>query len=124
MSARLMKKVLNEQHHLLQHVSEEEEEEEEEEENDSEPITRSTINPFDLLNDQDSEPENQVLKKPHLFCFDSNFDFVRHYPVYPFEFFMLVLYFCGYPETGLARFCKFTFVFANRSETNNHGILI
>ncbi|CAJ1950607.1 unnamed protein product [Sphenostylis stenocarpa] len=57
MSARLMKKVLNEQHHLPQHVSEEEEEEEEE--NDSEPITRSSINPFDLLNDQDSEPENQ-----------------------------------------------------------------
>ncbi|TKY64180.1 transcription factor 25 [Spatholobus suberectus] len=58
MSARLMKKVLNEQQHLLpQHVSEEEEEEEEE--NDSEPITRSSINPFDLLNDQDSEPENQ-----------------------------------------------------------------
>ncbi|ESW07343.1 hypothetical protein PHAVU_010G121700 [Phaseolus vulgaris] len=55
MSARLMKKVLNEQHHLHEHVSEEEEEEE----NDSEPITRSSINPFDLLNDQDSEPENQ-----------------------------------------------------------------
>jgi len=55
MSARLMKKVLNEQHHLHEHVSEEEEEE-----NDSEPITRSSINPFDLLNDQDSEPENQV----------------------------------------------------------------
>ncbi|BAT98212.1 hypothetical protein VIGAN_09185100 [Vigna angularis var. angularis] len=54
MSARLMKKVLNEQHHLQQHVSEEEEED-----NDSEPITRSSINPFDLLNDQDSEPENQ-----------------------------------------------------------------
>ncbi|KAL9304205.1 hypothetical protein ACSQ67_021468 [Phaseolus vulgaris] len=54
MSARLMKKVLNEQHHLHEHVSEEEEEE-----NDSEPITRSSINPFDLLNDQDSEPENQ-----------------------------------------------------------------
>ncbi|KHN15858.1 Transcription factor 25 [Glycine soja] len=57
MSARLMKKVLNEQHHLPQHVSGEEEEEEEE--NDSEPITRSSINPFDLLNDNDSEPENQ-----------------------------------------------------------------
>lgn len=58
MSARLMKKVLNEQHHLPQHVSGEEEEEEEE--NDSEPITRSSINPFDLLNDNDSEPEDQV----------------------------------------------------------------
>ncbi|KAL5171511.1 Transcription factor 25 [Glycine soja] len=57
MSARLMKKVLNEQHHLPQHVSGEEEEEEEE--NDSEPITRSSINPFDLLNDNDSEPEDQ-----------------------------------------------------------------
>ncbi|KAG5008985.1 hypothetical protein JHK87_017500 [Glycine soja] len=55
MSARLMKKVLNEQHHLPPHVSEEEEEEE----NDSEPITRSSINPFDLLNDNDSEPEDQ-----------------------------------------------------------------
>ncbi|KAL2336328.1 hypothetical protein Fmac_010774 [Flemingia macrophylla] len=55
MSVRLMKKVLNEQHHLPQHVSEEEEEEE----NDSGPITRSSINPFDLLNDHDSEPENQ-----------------------------------------------------------------
>nr|KYP39724.1 Transcription factor 25 [Cajanus cajan] len=53
MSARLMKKVLNEQHHLPQHVSEEEEE------NDSESITRSSINLFDLLNDHDSEPENQ-----------------------------------------------------------------
>lgn len=51
-----MKKVLNEQHHLPPHVSEEEEEEE----NDSEPITRSSINPFDLLNDNDSEPEDQV----------------------------------------------------------------
>lgn len=54
MSARLMKKILNEQQqHLHQHVAEEEEEEE----NDSETITRSSINPFDLLND--SEPENQ-----------------------------------------------------------------
>jgi len=60
MSARLMKKVLNEQHHLPQHVIEEEEEEE----NDSEPITRSSINPFDLLNDNDSEPEDQVFKSP------------------------------------------------------------
>lgn len=91
MSARLMKKVLNEQHHLQQHVSEEEEEE-----NDSEPITRSSINPFDLLNDQDSEPENQVFKKPHLVHFDSNFDFVKHYPVYPFEVFMSFLSFCCY----------------------------
>lgn len=56
MSARLMKKILNEQQqHLHQHVAEEEEEEE----NDSETITRSSINPFDLLNDNDSEPENQ-----------------------------------------------------------------
>ncbi|WVZ24921.1 hypothetical protein V8G54_003465 [Vigna mungo] len=114
MSARLMKKVLNEQHHLQQHVSEEEEEEEEEE-NDSEPITRSSINPFDLLNDQDSEPENQVFKKPHLVHFDSNFDFVKHYPVYPFEVFM-------HHEIGLARFCKSAFVSANRSERNNYGI--
>ncbi|RDX89077.1 hypothetical protein CR513_29243, partial [Mucuna pruriens] len=54
MSARLMKKVLNEQQHFLpQHVSEDEED------NDSELITRSSINPFDLLNDNDSDSENQ-----------------------------------------------------------------
>ncbi|XP_027335552.1 transcription factor 25 [Abrus precatorius] len=60
MSARLMKKVLNEQQHLPQHVSEEEEEHDDQlNPEDEDSITRSSINPFDLLNDHDSEPEHQ-----------------------------------------------------------------
>ncbi|CAL5195854.1 unnamed protein product [Lathyrus oleraceus] len=57
MSARLVKRILNEQqHHFPHQLIEEEEEEENEEEGSTAP---STINPFDLLNDNDSEPEQQ-----------------------------------------------------------------
>lgn len=59
MSARLVKKVLNEQHYLSHQLNKEEEIEDEEEEGSTAP---SSINPFDLLNDNDSEPEQQVLK--------------------------------------------------------------
>ncbi|XP_061340890.1 uncharacterized protein LOC133287331 isoform X2 [Gastrolobium bilobum] len=61
MSARLVKKVLNEQQQLSQQVNEEEEEEHENQLNgeDEDSNARSSINPFDLLNDQDSEPEQQ-----------------------------------------------------------------
>lgn len=53
MSARLIKRVLNEQNHHL-HVNEEEEDEELA---SPESVSRSSINPFDLLNEDDSENE-------------------------------------------------------------------
>ncbi|XP_045789755.1 transcription factor 25 [Trifolium pratense] len=58
MSGRLVKKILNEQNHFPHQLIKEEEEEDDEnyEEGSTAP---STINPFDLLNDDDSEPEHQ-----------------------------------------------------------------
>ncbi|XP_057454967.1 uncharacterized protein LOC130746373 [Lotus japonicus] len=54
MSARLVKRILNEQQHLPHQLSEEEEEDDDDNENGS-----TFVNPFDLLNDHDSEPEPQ-----------------------------------------------------------------
>jgi len=55
MSGRLLKKVLQEHEDskLQKHHEEEEDEEEDEEESGA----RSSINPFDLLNDGDEDPE-------------------------------------------------------------------
>jgi hypothetical protein len=68
MSARLVKKILNEQNHFPHQLIKEEEEEEEDENYEEGSTAPSTINPFDLLNDDDSEPEHQVLKF-HFFFF-------------------------------------------------------
>lgn len=60
MSARLIKKVLNEQHRPLEVKEEEEEEANQlngEESASPESASRSSINPFDLLNEDDSEPD-------------------------------------------------------------------
>ncbi|MED6149946.1 hypothetical protein PIB30_067475 [Stylosanthes scabra] len=60
MSHRLVKKVLNQQLHLPQHEDIHLEAEEEDEENDDHSANRSSINPFDLLNDdQDSDPAEE-----------------------------------------------------------------
>lgn len=60
MSARLIKRVLNEQHRPLE-VKEEEEENQLQGEDSVSPesVSRSSINPFDLLNDDDSEPDQE-----------------------------------------------------------------
>jgi len=62
MSGRLVKKILNEQHQLSQQQFIKEEEEEDDNEQEEGPTAPSTVNPFDILSDNDSEPENQVLK--------------------------------------------------------------
>ncbi|XP_028795785.1 transcription factor 25 [Neltuma alba] len=62
MSARLIKRVLNEQHRPLEVKLEEDEEENQlqgEESASPESVSRSSINPFDLLNDDDSEPDQE-----------------------------------------------------------------
>ena len=59
MSARLLKKVLKEQEQKLpQHV--EEEEEEVEDEDDRKLNSGPSINPFDLLDDEDGHVNDQV----------------------------------------------------------------
>ncbi|XP_065859965.1 uncharacterized protein [Euphorbia lathyris] len=58
MSGRLLKKVLKEQEQHLQHQQQQEEEDDETESPDS--ISRPVINPFDLLNDGDSDQENDT----------------------------------------------------------------
>jgi hypothetical protein len=65
MSARLVKKILNEQNHFPHQLIKEEDDENYEEGS----TAPSTINPFDLLNDDDSEPEHQVLKFHFYFFF-------------------------------------------------------
>lgn len=68
MSGRLVKKILNKQQHFPHQLIKEEEEEDDENDEEEEGSTApSSINPFDLLNDHDSEPEHQVLKNQPLF---------------------------------------------------------
>lgn len=64
MSGRLLKKVLQEHEELKLQKHHEEEEEDEEEEEEEESGARSSINPFDLLNDGDEDPE--VASRFHL----------------------------------------------------------
>lgn len=59
MSARLLKKVLNEQHRPLEVKEEEEDENQLDGEESASPVSasRPSINPFDLLNEDDSETD-------------------------------------------------------------------
>lgn len=66
MSGRLLKKVLKEHEESKQRNHHDEEEEEEED--DEESGARSSINPFDLLNEDDEDPEVSLLD------FTSKFD--------------------------------------------------
>ncbi|KAK7275475.1 hypothetical protein RIF29_16592 [Crotalaria pallida] len=61
MSARLVKKVLNEQQHFPPQQEDDDDDDEDEDEDrlNDDSTNRSSINPFDLLNDHDSEPEYQ-----------------------------------------------------------------
>lgn len=61
MSGRLLKKVLkeHEESKLQNHHDEEEEEEDEDEEQLGGSRNRSSINPFDLLNEGDEDPESE-----------------------------------------------------------------
>lgn len=71
MSGRLLKKVLKEHEESKQRNHHEEEETEEEEEEDENLGDRSSINPFDLLNEGDEDPDSD---KVSLSNFTPKFD--------------------------------------------------